>query len=463
VTTANPLRPAPGTPRPYHFPHFTHDRLPNGLTVWSVPLADRDVVSVHLLVDGGAAAETEAEAGIAALTAESLVTGTRRLDGHAFAEATERLGIELHADSSWDVARAGFLALGDRFAAGLDLLAEMVREPRFDEGEFDRLREERLADILQARSEPGRLADEHFLRQVYPDDAPYGRLNGGTPESVEPLTVEQARAHHDRHWRPDRSHVVVAGPVTASEARDAVERSFGTWDGTSPGHRTIPATDRGGRRIVIVDRPGSVQSELRIGHVGIARDHADYFPAIVMASLLGGTFSSRLNQRLREELGYTYNARAAFDPRRSAGPFAARAAVHTEATTDAVRETISLLEGMQAAEPTADELREVTDYLVGVFPLRFETTPGAAAGIEPVAVYGLDHDWWATYRDRIEAVGPREVNQAATAMLRPAEVLVVLTGDAAAVRPGLEAAQIGPVEVIQPADDDTTDVDEAAG
>ena len=228
---------------------------------------------------------------------------------------------------------------------------------------------------------------------------------------------------------------MVAGPVSAADALHAANTTFGSWEGSSSGHRPIEATDRGGRRIVIVDRPGSVQSELRIGHVGIARGHTDYFPAMVMASLLGGTFSSRLNQRLREELGYTYGARAAFDPRRAAGPFIARAAVHTEVTADAVRETIGLLEGMQAAPPAADELREVTDYLVGVFPLRFETTAGAAAGIEPVAVYGLDHDWWATYRDRIEAVGPGEVHHAATTLLRPEEALIVLAGDAAAVRP----------------------------
>jgi zinc protease len=452
VTTPNSKRPAPGTPRAYHFPDFQHQQLPNGLAVWTVPLPDRDLVSVHLMIDGGAAAETEAEAGIAALAAETLVTGTRRLDGHAFAEATERLGIELHADSSWDVARAGFQALGDRLEDGLALLAEMVREPRFDEGEFDRLREERLADILQARSEPGRLADEYFLRQIYPESSPYGRLSGGTPETVEPLTVEQARAHHDRHWRPDRAHLVVAGPVTTADARAAAEAAFGSWEGTSPGHRDVAATDRGGRRIVIVDRPGSVQSEVRVGHVGIARDNPDYFPAIVMASVLGGTFSSRLNQRLREELGYTYGARAAFDPRRSAGPFSARAAVHTEVTADAVRETIGLIESMRAGPPPEAELREVIDFLVGVFPLRFETTAGAAAGIEPIAVYGLDHDWWATYRDRVEAVGPAQVLEAATDMLRPESSLVVLAGDAEKVRSDLEAADLGPVEVIQPTD-----------
>jgi zinc protease len=452
VTTANPKRPAAGTPRPYHFPDFHHDPHPSGLTVWTVPLPDAELVSVHLLVDGGAAAEAEAEAGIAALTAETLVTGTQRLDGHAFAEATERLGIELHADSSWDLARAGFLALADRLEPGMTLLAEMVREPRFDEGEFERLREERLADILQARSEPGRLADEYFLRQIFPDDVPYSRLAAGSPESVEPLRVDQARAHHDRHWRPDRAHLIVAGPVTAEQARVAVESAFGSWDGTSPGHREVATTDRGGRRIVVVDRPGSVQSEIRVGHVGIARNHPDYFPAIVMASLLGGTFSSRLNQRLREELGYTYGARAAFDPRRSAGPFAARAAVHTEVTADAVRETIGLIEGMQAGPPPEAELQEVIDFLVGVFPLRFETTAGAAAGIEPIAVYGLDHDWWATYRDRIEAVGPTQVLDAATDLLRPATSLVLMTADAAKVRADLEALGLGSVEVIQPTD-----------
>lgn len=453
MTRANPLRPPPGTPRPYHFPEFTHRSLASGLTLWVVPIPHRELVSVQLLVDGGAASETESEGGIAALTAETLVTGTRRLDGHAFAEATERLGIEIFADSSWDVARAGFGALADRYPAGLELLCEMVRDPRFDEGEFDRLREERLADILQARSEPGRLADEWFLRACFADDSPYARLSAGTPETVEPLTVGQARAHHQRHWRPDRANLVVAGPVGVDEVVQAVERTLGDWDGTSPGHRTIPVADRGGRRIVVVDRPGSVQSELRIGHVGIARSHPDYFPAIVMAAVLGGTFSSRLNQRLREELGYTYGARAAFDPRRAAGPFSARAAVQTEVTADAVRETLALVTGMQAAPPDEAELREVIDFLVGIFPLRFETTAGAAAGIEPIAVYGLDHDWWATYRDRVEAVGPAQVRDAAVDLLRPAEALIVLAGDAARVRPDLEAADLGPIEVVRPAEE----------
>jgi zinc protease len=357
------------------------------------------------------------------------------------------------AESSWDSARAGFGALASRLDEGMALLAEMILEPRFDGGEFERLREERLADILQARSEPGRLAEEWFLRACFAEGSPYGRLSAGVPETVEPLTVEQARAHHDTHWRPDRAHLVVAGPVSADAVASLAETALGAWTGTSPGHRDISVTDGGARRVVVVDRPGSVQSELRVGHVGIERGHPDYFAAIVMAAVLGGTFSARLNQRLREELGYTYGARAAFDPRRAPGPFAARAAVQTDVTADAVRETLALLDGMRSAPPDDDELREVTDYLVGVFPLRFETTAGAAAGMEPIAVYGLDHDWWATYRSRIEAVTPTQVHQAALDLVHPAEARIVMTADAEKVGPSLEAAGLGPIEVVVPDED----------
>ncbi len=253
MTDPNPLRPAPGAPRPYHFPNFIHRPLDSGLTLWVVPLPDRDMVSVHLLVDGGAASESEAEGGIAALTAESLVTGTQRLDGHAFAEASERLGIELFADSSWDVARAGFVALPAQWTAGLALLAEMVREPGFDEGEFDRIREERLADILQARSEPGRLADEFFLRHVFGEGAPVrpavgrhardgrtaGRVPGARPPRAElaPGSVPPGRGRTGGRGRGRER-----GPG----------RSFGDWAGTSPGHRSIdglrPRRAAGGHR-----------------------------------------------------------------------------------------------------------------------------------------------------------------------------------------------------------------------
>lgn len=450
TAAASPLRPPAGAPRPYRFPDFERQQLSNGLTVWSLPLPDRGMISVHLLADAGASAEEEERGGMATLTAQLLATGTQRLDAAAFAMETERLGIEISTESGWDSARAAFGALPRMLQPGLELLAEMVQEPRLDEGEFERLRGERLNEILQARADPGRLADEIFIREIYAEGSPYRRPSGGLPETVGALTVDDVRHFQASRWAPDVSHLVVAGPVEAAEVVALAERVLGGWRGTGAGHRQTGVAPRGGRRVVLVDRPGSVQSELRVGHAGIDRYDPAYFSALVMAALLGGVFGSRLNLRLREELGYTYGARAGFDPRRWRGPFAASAAVETAVTAPAVRELLAELDRMRAAPPEDAELGEVRDFLVGVFPLRFETAGGVAAAMEPIAVYGLPDDWWQRYRDRIEAVGPAEAHTAAESLIRPDDLVILVTGDASRVREELEADDFGPLELVVP-------------
>ena len=440
------VRPVAGAPRAYRFPDITHHVLDNGLGVWLVPLPERQLVSVQLLTDAGAAAEDEARGGVASLTAQALVTGTQRLDAAAFAETAEALGIDVGSESSWDSARASFSALDEHLEAGLGLLTEMLRTPRFDEGEFERLKSERLNDILQARNDPSRLADESFLRQLYADGVPYGRLSAGTPDTVEPLAVTDAATFHAERYAPNVADLVIAGAIDPDAALGLVEAALGDWTGSGPGHRQIDARPRAGRRVVLVDRPGSVQSELRVGLVGIDRRHPRYFPAIVLGALLGGVFRSRLNTRLREELGYTYGARSHFDPRRAAGPFTASAAVQTEVTVDAIRELLGQLDGIRDQAPPDAELREVRDYLVGVFPLRFETTGGIAAAIEPMAVYDLPADWWQTYRSHLEAIGPQDVVEAARELIRPEELLIMVVGDASRIGDELAAAGFGPVE-----------------
>jgi predicted Zn-dependent peptidase len=408
------------------------------------------MANAHLLVDAGAASETEERGGVAALTAQLLVTGTRRLDASAFAEATERLGIEVSSESSWDSARAAFQSLPEHLEEGIALLAEMIREPRFDASEFERLRGERLAEILQLRADPGRLADEMFLRHLYDAQTPYRRLSAGTPDTVGALTVDDVRAHHATHWRAGSAHLVVAGSFDPEAVMRAAQMRLGDWDGTGPGHRTLHPAQAGGRRVVIVDRPGSVQSELRIGQIGIDRASDRYFSALVLGAMLGGVFGSRLNLRLREELGYTYGARAGFDPRRAAGPFSAAAAVQTEVTADAIAEMLGQLAGIREKEATLAELREVRDFLVGVFPLRFETTGGVAMAIEPLAVYGLPDDYWQTYRRNLEAVGTDDVLAAGRDLLDPERFLIMAIGDAQRIREEVAARDFGPLEVVAP-------------
>jgi predicted Zn-dependent peptidase len=449
TATANPMRPTPGAPRPYHFPQFERRRLDNGMTVWMVPLAGATMVNVHLLVDAGAASEDEEHGGVAALTAHLLVTGTQRLDASAFAEATERLGIEVSSESSWDSARAAFQSLPEHMEDGIELLAEMVREPRLDPAEFERLKAERLAEILQSRADPGRLADEMFLRHLFDPGTPYRRLSAGTPETVGGLTLDDVRSFHATNWAPEGAHLIVAGSIDPEAVMRAGQMRLGDWSGRGPGYRTLQPATAGGRRAVIVDRPGSVQSEIRIGHLGIDRHHPTYFPALVLGAMLGGVFGSRLNLRLREELGYTYGARAAFDPRRAAGPFSAAAAVQTEVTADAIREMLGQLTRIREGAPSETELHEVRDYLVGVFPLRFETTGGVTMAIEPLAIYGLADDYWQTYRASLEAVGANEVLSAANELIHPDQALILAVGDASLIREEVAAAGFGELEVVQ--------------
>jgi zinc protease len=451
MTVTRP-RPAPLPPRPYHFPAFERHQLDNGIAAWLVPLPDRELSSVHLLFDAGAAAEEETHAGVAALTAQLLVTGTGSRDAAAFAEATERLGIEVSSESSWDSARGAFQALPRFVDEGLALLAEMVRDPLLDAAEFERLRGERLADILQARADPGRLADERFLHHLYDETTPYRRLSAGTPESVGSLTLDDVRAHHATNFQPEGSQIIVSGAFERDVVLEAINKRFGDWRGRGPGHRDINPRAAGGRRIVLVDRPGSVQSEIRVGLPGINRLDPRYFPAIVMTALLGGVFGSRLNLRLREELGYTYGAHAALDPRRAAGPFTARTAVETNVTAPALTELLAQIDRVRLEEAPERELREVKDFLIGVFPLRFESTGGVASAMEPLAMYGLPDDYWQTYRAHLDAVTPGDARGIANELLVPDGLLCLVVGDASKVRSDLEATGIGPLEVVAPDD-----------
>jgi len=448
TTAVNPMRPAAGVPRPYHFPPFARRQLANGLNVWTIPVPGSALMNVHLLVDAGAGAEDEPQGGIAALTSQLLVTGTKRLDASEFAEATERLGIEVSSESSWDSARGAFQSLPRHLDEGLGLLSEMMREPRFDAGEFERLKAERLTDILQSRSDPGGLADETFLMHAYAADTPYRRLAAGNPETVETLTRDDLIDFHGTHYLPGLAHLVVAGSFDDDAVEQAVERHLASWEGAGPGHRTIVPRPGGARRIVIVDRPGSVQSELRVGHIGIDRYDPRYFPAIVMSTALGGMFGSRLNRRLREELGYTYGARSGFDARRSAGVFTAATAVQTDVTAPAIGELVALLEAARTAPFDESELADARNFQIGIFPLRFESTGGIAAAIEPIAVYGLADDFWQTYRQKLEAVGAAEAHSAAMELIRPDELLILAVGDADVIRGDVEALGIAPVEVV---------------
>ena len=443
-------RPTPGVPRNYEFPGFERVGLANGLTVVMAHLAGRPLVSAALLMRNGAVDEPPEWAGATILAARALSEGTERYDAIQLVEAAERLGAGLHADASWDATSAGVDVPGARLAPALELLAEMVHRPTFPASEVERLRDERLNDLLQARADPRRRAEEVFTETIYTGGSPYHRPGGGTPETVARLDREILRTAYGRGLDPGRATFLVTGDLAGLDVLGLVDRLFGDWQASPFALATASIQADGAVAspvLRLVHRSGSVQTEVRIGHVGAPRRVPDFHALSVTGAILGGLFNSRLNMKLREEKGYTYGASAGWDLRRAAGPFAARAAVNSEVTTPAIRDILTELARIRDERVSDAELRAARDYLIGVFPIRFET-PGAVLGaLAGLALHELPDEELTEYRERIEAVSADDVRDTAQRRILADRLAIVLVGDADAIGDELDRAGFGPLTV----------------
>ena len=441
-------RPVPGHPRPYDFPPTIRTTLPNGLRIVVTPMPGRALIAASLAIRAGAADEPDARGGATVLAARGLTEGTEVRDAIALTEAFERLGASMHAEAGWDAISAGLDVPVSRLEPALELLAEVVRRPSFPESEVERLRDERLTDLIQAKADPRRRADEAFVSSIYAPSSPYHRPAGGTAETVAGLTSGDLREIHDGAYGPSRAALVVGGDVDPVAVVNMASSLFGDW--TGGGDDTAAPDDTSAvasRFIRVVDRPGSVQTEIRIGHPGLGRRHPDYHAVSVMSMILGGLFNSRLMQNLREDKGYTYGASAGFDLRRGRGPFSARAAVNTEATVPALHEFLVELDRIREEPVTDAELRSARDYLVGVFPLRFETPGPVVGSLAGLFIHDLPDDELARYRPAIEAVTAADVQRVAREHIRPEQAAIILVGDHASFGEALAAAAIAPIEV----------------
>jgi zinc protease len=445
-------RPTHGEPRPYHFPRFERVELSNGLGLIAVDLPGRALVTASLVLPSGAVDEPSELGGVTSLMARALTEGTRRHDAIGLTEAAERLGASLHAEAGWDGLSISLEVPAERLGPALDLAAEVATEPTFPAADVDRMREERLNDLLQGKADPRRRADDAFVETIYAPGSPYARPSAGTEATVPSIDRDAVVAIHGKRLDPAKMTLIVGGDLDAvgGDVRSIAEASFAKWAAnpaseapTDP--RVVPA--RHERIVRVIHRPGSVQTEIRVGHVGLPRKIPDFHALSVLGAILGGLFNSRLNRKLREEKGYTYGAGAGFDLRRGPGPFAVRAAVNTEVTVPAIVDILAELDAMRAAPPATNELHAARDYLVGVFPLRFETPPAVVGAIAGLIIHGLPLDELDRYRPAIEAVTADAVQATASSHIQPDELAVVLVGDADAILPSLEGAAIGPITV----------------
>ena len=427
--------PGPGRTSGYQPPVFTSATLRNGVTVLTAGHRRAPVLTLRLLVPAGSALDPTERWGLAALTADLLDEGTEERSDVQLHEALTRIGAHLGIEVSSDATVLSLTTLPKHAREALTLLVEVVTRPRFADSECRRVRDLRLNRLQQMRQVPSAVADRVFLESLY-GGHPYGHLSIGTEEDLRRIESHDVGAFHRRWFRPTRWTLVAVGDLPNDELQgiaeavveETTEELSAEVSHSGPGAAKPPVV-AGHRRLVLVPRAGAVQSEIRIGHAGVERRSADYHALLVLNMVLGGQFVSRINLNLREDKGYTYGARTAFDFRLGKGPFSFRSSVQTGATGAAIREVVAEIDAIRGARPvTGGELTLARDALTLGFPRNFETATQVARAGASLALHGLPLDEPARFVERVGAVDAEAVSRVARSHLHPEGLLAAVVG-----------------------------------
>ncbi|MEV7682558.1 pitrilysin family protein [Streptomyces sp. NPDC088341] len=453
-------QPTAGEARPWAFPAPGRGALDNGLTVLRCDRPGQQVVAVEINLDAPLEAEPEGLDGVATIMARAFSEGTDKHSAEEFAAELERCGATLDAHADHPGVRISLEVPVSRLPKALGLLAEALRAPAFADSEVERLVRNRLDEIPHETANPGRRAAKQLSKELFPAASRMSRPRQGTEETVERIDASAVRAFYEAYVRPATATAVVVGDLTGVDLDEVLADTLGTWTGDTAEPRPVPpvtADDTG--RVVIVDRPGAVQTQLLIGRIGPDR-HDRVWPAQVLGTYcLGGTLTSRLDRVLREEKGYTYGVRAFGQVLRSSAPsepggptgaamLAISGSVDTASTGPALDDLWKVLRTL-AAEGLTDAERDVAvQNLVGVAPLKYETAASVAATLADQVEQHLPDDFQAQLYARLAETGTVEATAAAVNAFPVDRLVTVLVGDAEQIKEPVTALGIGEVTVV---------------
>ncbi|MEI8258368.1 MAG: pitrilysin family protein, partial [Deltaproteobacteria bacterium] len=409
---------------------------------------DLPIVAVQAVTRRGGDDAPVTRAGLASLVGVLLETGTTSRSSMEVSDAYAALGAEHATWMSWDSGGASVKVLAPNLEPALGVMADVVLHPAFAPDEIDRARARRLAALQQEVDSPRTLAANLAVRTVYGETHPYGRSLTGTEETVRAITRDDILRFYQSHFVPADCALVVVGDVTRATVTPMLQHAFGDWHARAAAPRppARPAPFRPGARIFLTDRPHAPQSAVLLAHAGVPRTSRDYAPLVVMNSILGGMFSSRINLNLREAHAYTYGAGSSFTFRHGAGPFTVGGAIVTANTADAVHEILVEMARMRGEDVTPDELAAARARITESLPARFETTDQTAAAMSELYTYELPLDEFATITARINAVTQADVRRVAGQYLDPDHARIIVVGDRETVEPALRRLGLGDVE-----------------
>lgn len=439
--------PTLGPPPKVSLPPVVTRQLPNGLKLMIVEQHELPLADFILVVGRGGTVDPSAKAGVANLTSSMLTEGTTNRTSLEIADQMAFLGINVGANSSWDASTISLHTPTAQLDSALALFSDVVLRPAFPEQDFDRLKKNRLTNLLQLKDRPTAIADQAYASILYGDTHPYGRSLIGTESSITGMTTADLRSFYTSNYVPNNSTLIIVGDVTPAQIEKKISGLFGGWkQGTVAPYSFADAPKAGATTVYLIDKPGAAQSSFRIGSIGVPRSTKDYFALNVLNTILGGSFTSRLNQNLRETHGYTYGARSRFDMRQSAGPFTASAEVVAAKTDSGLIEFMHELNAIHEAVPAA-ELRKAKRYLQLGMPGDFETTQQIAQQLIPVALYNLPLDYYNNYVANIEAITQADLQRVARQYINPSNLAIVIVGDRKNIEAGLKAVNAGPISI----------------
>ncbi|HSL22506.1 MAG TPA: pitrilysin family protein [Vicinamibacterales bacterium] len=430
------------------FPAIEKSALSNGVKVWTIEHRDVPIVVFVLLLPVGAAADPDERPGLAAITGDMLDEGCGSRSALDVHDALARIGAQFETEVGSDATVLTMSVLARNMSRGVGLLAEMTRAPRFEQKEFDRVRDLRLNRLLQLRDLAPAVADRAFTQLLYRNH-PYGHLAIGSEGSLRGMMLREVTTFYRHAYRPERMTLIAVGDATHAALREAIARGFEDWsfaDGVSPhvdpGEIDPPTLSH--ERVAIVHRAGAAQSELRIGQVAAARRSPDYHALLVLNMVLGGQFVSRVNMNLREDKGYTYGARTAFDFRRGRGPFVLQVGVQTDVTADALREALFEVAAIRGDRPVTEaELTTARAALTRGYPRNFETADQIARAAAQLALYDLPDNSFTEFAPRVAAVTEADATRVAQTYLDLPRMLTVVVGDRDRITAPLAALNLG--------------------
>jgi predicted Zn-dependent peptidase len=434
--------PVLGDPKALSLPPVVTRELPNGLRLMVVEQHELPLADFALVVRSGGETDEAGKLGTATLAASLLKEGTTTRNSLQIADQEAFLGVDVFAGSGWDATTLQLHTPIAQLDSALALFADVALRPAFPANELERLRKDRLTSLLQVKDRAPEMANRAYAAIVF-GSAPYGRPLTGDEASTNAIQRADVRRFYDTYVRPNNATLLVVGDVKADDVERRVRALFGAWE-----RRAVPASVYGqpspakGTTIYVVDKPGAAQSSFRIGGVGVARNTQDYFPLTVMNTVLGGSFTSRLNQNLRETKAYTYGANSGFGMRRAPGPFTASAEVVAAKTDSALIEFMKELRAIRDTVPK-DELEKTKRYLQLQLPGRFETTGGIAGQLSQLVIYDVPLSFYNGYTQGIAAVAQADVQRVARQYIDPDKLAIVIVGDRKTIEAGLRSTKIG--------------------